>query len=63
MPAVGELRGSLGFLHEGEEGQSKFPKANTCVCRLNLPTKHRSSNEFDEAMNFAIANAHGFGFA
>ena len=56
---------SLAFLHENElfGSRSRYPKANTCQCILRLPMCYDTYEEFVNAVNFGIQNAHGFGFA
>jgi hypothetical protein len=53
---------SLAFLHkpEGNGLLSKFPKANTCSCKLSLPTVHTTYDEFKDAITFALLNTKGF---
>ena len=42
---------------------SRLPKANMCVMDLKLPTIHTVYEDFEEAMDMAIRNSEGFGFA
>ena len=59
------LHCELQFLHETEkDGKlSKFPKANTCACILNLPVVHGDYESFKSAVVFGIKNARRFGCA
>ena len=59
------LQCEFQFLHETEnDGKlSKFPKANTCACILNLPVVHDNYESFKNAVVFGIKNARGFGCA
>ena len=61
VPPLG-LDMSLAFLHkpEGNGLLSKFPKANTCSCKLSLPTVHTTYDEFKDAITFALLNTKGF---
>ena len=54
----------VAFLHEPESdgNLSKFPKANTCSLKLNLPVVHLKYVEFKTAMEFALQNTKGFGY-
>jgi len=56
---------TIEFLHDVEKfgTASLFPKANTCSCILYLPTVHKTYEKSVGAVNFAIQNGHGFGFA
>ena len=56
------LEMTVGFLHEPESNGllSKYPKANTCSCKLSLPTVHTAYDDFKDAMTFALLNTKGF---
>jgi len=58
---------SIGFLHDaelnGNGDKSKYPKGNTCACRVMLPVTHDTYQAFTEAVIFGIKNSHGFGYA
>ena len=59
VPPLGFIpRRSIKFLHSS---QSSFPQGNTCGCILNLPTMHTSFESFEDDMDFAFKNYHGFG--
>uniref|UniRef100_A0A3Q2ZKE7 HECT-type E3 ubiquitin transferase n=1 Tax=Kryptolebias marmoratus TaxID=37003 RepID=A0A3Q2ZKE7_KRYMA len=65
VPAIGfSPQPSVEFLHHeaGSGTPSKFPKANTCINCLKLPL-HTSYKDFQEHMDFALGNTHGFGIA
>ncbi|XP_028254486.1 G2/M phase-specific E3 ubiquitin-protein ligase-like [Parambassis ranga] len=53
---------SIEFLHQEHDGgnPSKLPIANTCINCLKLPL-HTSYDDFQENMDFALGNTHGFG--
>ena len=61
IPPLG-LEMTVGFLHEPESNGllSKYPKANTCSCKLSLPTVHTTYDDFKDAMTFALLNTKGF---
>ena len=54
---------SISFLHEKIIIKSQFPKANTFIVRLYLPTTHFTYNEFRNAMVLGILNTKGFGYS
>lgn len=64
IPPLGLLPSpNLSFLHKDEEdGQSKFPIANTCANQLKLPI-HPSYDLFKENVEFGILNSPNFGRA
>ena len=51
VPPLG-LEMTVGFLHEPESNGllSKYPKANTCSCKLSLPTVHTTYDDFKVLM-------------
>lgn len=55
---------SVEFLHQEHDAGSisKLPIANTCINCLKLPL-HTSYRDFQENMDFALGNTHGFGIA
>lgn len=64
IPPLGLLPSPiLSFLLKDEEdGQSKFPIANTCANQLKLPI-HSSYDLFKENVEFGILNSPNFGRA
>lgn len=64
IPPLGLLPSpNLSFLHkDDEDGQSKFPIANTCANQLKLPI-HPSYDLFKENVEFGILNSPNFGRA
>jgi len=56
---------TVSFLHEPEinDQLSAFPKANTCLCALQLPVLHSSYANFIDNFLFAVRNSQGFGYA
>lgn len=61
IPPLG-LEMSLAFLHKPENSGlfSRYPKANTCSCKLSLPTIHTAYDEFKNDVTFALLNTKGF---
>ena len=61
VPPLG-LEMSLAFLHEPESNGllSRYPKANTCACKLSIPVVHTTYDEFKDAITFAVLNTKGF---
>ncbi|CAI5682048.1 unnamed protein product [Oreochromis niloticus] len=65
VPPIGfSPQPSIEFLHQEPDAQtmSKLPIANTCINCLKLPL-HTSYKDFQENMDFALGNTHGFGIA
>ncbi|XP_061584191.1 G2/M phase-specific E3 ubiquitin-protein ligase-like [Cololabis saira] len=65
VPPVGfSPQPSIEFLHQEHDAgfTSKLPIANTCINCLKLPL-HASYRDFQENMDFALGNTHGFGIA
>ncbi|KAL3993338.1 peptidoglycan recognition protein [Sarotherodon galilaeus] len=65
VPPIGfSPQPSSEFLHQEPDAQtmSKLPIANTCINCLKLPL-HTSYKDFQENMDFALGNTHGFGIA
>ncbi|XP_041916321.1 G2/M phase-specific E3 ubiquitin-protein ligase-like isoform X2 [Alosa sapidissima] len=65
IPPLGfSPRPSVEFLHKehGTDTTYKLPIANTCINCLKLPL-HTTYNDFQENIDFALDNTHGFGFA
>lgn len=65
VPPIGfSPQPSIEFLHQEHDGEnpSKLPIANTCINCLKLPL-HTSYDGFQENMDFALGNTHGFGIA
>lgn len=54
----------IEFLHDKNESgvPHRFPIANTCINCLKLPL-HTTYTTFQEDMDFAFGNTHGFGMA
>ncbi|XP_028249218.1 uncharacterized protein LOC114442703 isoform X1 [Parambassis ranga] len=65
VPPIGfSPQPSIEFLHQEHDGGNPFklPIANTCINCLKLPL-HTSYDDFQENMDFALGNTHGFGIA
>ncbi|XP_034553486.1 G2/M phase-specific E3 ubiquitin-protein ligase-like isoform X3 [Notolabrus celidotus] len=63
VPPIGfSPQPSIEFLHQDTGTTSKLPIANTCINCLKLPL-HTSYKDFQENMDFALGNTHGFGMA
>ncbi|MBN3303058.1 G2E3 ligase, partial [Amia calva] len=65
VPPIGfSPQPSIEFLHQEHDAgtTSKLPIANTCINCLKLPL-HTSYREFQENMDLALGNTHGFGIA
>nr|XP_055036518.1 uncharacterized protein LOC129423994 [Misgurnus anguillicaudatus] len=65
VPPIGfSPQPSIEFLHQERdaESNSKLPVANTCINCLKLPL-HTTYKDFQENMDFALGNTHGFGIA
>ena len=64
LPPLG-LSLELRFLHAPEKdgSLSKFPKANTCACELQLPVVHSTYDDFKKDVTLAFLNTKGFGYA
>uniref|UniRef100_A0A8P4KTZ2 HECT domain-containing protein n=1 Tax=Dicentrarchus labrax TaxID=13489 RepID=A0A8P4KTZ2_DICLA len=63
VPPIGFFpQPSIEFLHQEQDTAtpSKLPIANTCINCLKLPL-HTSYRAFQENMDFALGNTHGFG--
>ncbi|XP_034738154.1 G2/M phase-specific E3 ubiquitin-protein ligase [Etheostoma cragini] len=65
VPPIGfSPQPSIEFLHQEHDAgtTSKLPIANTCINCLKLPL-HTCYKDFQENMDFALGNTHGFGMA
>ena len=53
----------LGFRHKPciKFCEGRFPRANTCINTLFLPTSHGGLDDFTHSMCFAILNVGGYG--
>ncbi|CAM4609845.1 unnamed protein product [Leuciscus chuanchicus] len=63
VPPIGfSPQPSIEFLHLEHDAEinSKLPIANTCINCLKLPL-HTTYRDFQENMDFALGNTHGFG--
>lgn len=63
VPPIGfSPQPSIEFLHQEHDAAStsKLPIANTCINCLKLPL-HTTYRDFQENMDFALGNTHGFG--
>ncbi|XP_059409391.1 G2/M phase-specific E3 ubiquitin-protein ligase-like [Carassius carassius] len=63
VPPIGFFpQPSVEFLHREHDAEStsKLPIANTCINCLKLPL-HTTYRDFQENMDFALGNTHGFG--